>query len=183
MTNPRLTGLPQHRLSAIRAWWAGPWADGSLQLAPSICDPRQYHRPLLGPTYVNRFGYPQLCTLGKVRRDATGQPICSLGYVPSNQIASLPDRYFPPCSTACCAGFARSDHGETFEPAVMAACEPEPETCYCVAKARWPACAWTGPDAEYIAVWPQIGVPIPRGFGVSIRCALDPSLPPTCGEP
>lgn len=177
-SDPEFFGLPQHRLSAVRAPWLRVNGAAARPTPPSICEPSKYDLILpllsLGP----RSPWPA-CVGGMVQRSPMGQPICLVGYVPPDEPRSLPDRLFPVCSAPCCAAFARSQLGEPDDPPVMAACEPEPETCYCVATPQPQVCPqWAG--EECVAIWPKSGVAPPPGYGISIRCALSASQAPAC---
>lgn len=170
-TDPRLFGLPQHRLSAIRA----PWIDARGELPrlapPSICDPSQYSE-LLPPLFIQLLYRGSECLPGKAKRSANGQPLCLVGPVPYDQPKSLPDRLWPTCGARCCAGFANSSTGKAEDPTVIAACSGESEPCYCVESSQQQVCRTAWESGEVLGVWVPLAATPPSGTGLSIRCAL-----------
>lgn len=175
--DPPLFGLPQHRLSAIRAPWseASNFAGQSPQ--PSICDAEQYS-DLFPGVYKPLIYFPPPCLWRKAKRSYNGSPLCLIGYVPRDQPHALPDSYLPPCSATCCAGFARSATGKADDPAVIAACSGDATACFCVESSQNQVCRWGTDQGDLVGIWVPLGATPPPGTGLSIRCALDEcSLP------
>lgn len=180
VSDPHLFGLPQHRLSAIRAPWSQFGGKPGRLTPPSICEPDQYVELL--PDLQTRLSLYQApaCLPGKAKRVA-GQPLCLVGFIPDDEPQALPDAYLPICSAACCEGFARSSSGKANDPAVIAACSSDSKACYCVETSQNQVCrAHAEPSevAELVGVWIPLGTAPPASTRTTIRCALD-----ACAKP
>ncbi len=113
-----------------------------------------------------------------MRRLPNGEPQVLIGYVPRDQPHALPDSYLPPCSAACCAGFARSATGKADDPAVIAACSADSTACFCVESSQNQVCRWGTDQGDLVGIWVPLSATPPVGTGLSIRCALDECSPP-----
>ena len=180
-SEPYVSGLPQRRMSEALARWqsmARPFQSG---LQVSVCEPARYRNALDHlSVWISGWSRPT-CPSWRTARDEQGQPRCIVAYVQNPDPHWLPDSLrfpdepWPTCGAACCSAFAQSEFGESWEPSILAACEPEPQECYCVVKSpRWLcSSAIYGEGAELIGLWDRPNVSSKRGARVSVRCAID----------
>lgn len=175
--DPRLFGMPQQRLSAIRAPWSQLSGLPSQLTPPSICDPDQYSGLLPDlQTRIQLYLAPT-CLPNKAKRIGE-KPLCLVGYVPQDDPLALPDSYLPLCSGACCAGFARSATGKADDPAVIAACSADSNACFCVESSQNQVCHRGADHGDLVGIWVPLSATPTASTEFSIRCALDECSPP-----
>jgi len=180
--DPQLAGLPQRRMSEFLAQWLDPRPLPLPEQPMNACLPEKYRDGLLMLSRWRGWSERSPCLPWRTQRDVQGQPRCWVGYVPWEQSYSLPDEPWPLCSAACCQAFAQSGSGQFWEPTVRDACEPEPESCYCIDKAVNQDCFLYGDGAERIGLWPgpEASYRYRTGYGVSVRCAADAFAAEVC---
>ncbi|HNN97567.1 MAG TPA: hypothetical protein PKI03_35105, partial [Pseudomonadota bacterium] len=163
-------GNAQRRLSAFADMF-GNKADGvtpkALQL--SICDIDKYETGLDAISgYIKEILDPNCLPVAP--KTVNGLPLCLVGDVDSSQPQSLPDKFFPVCSSTCCQAWANAATPSTEDVGVRAACAAEASDCYCAVKSTQPmVCSsnqgWIG------GVWRKDLQPPPYGKGPTFRCA------------
>jgi hypothetical protein len=135
----------------------------------SICDAENYASALdaIADKVKNRLEYSCLSLRPAVKEGVTQ---CLAGFVDRGNPDSLPDAYLPQCSPQCCQAWADASPAAPSNPAIVAACLPESEDCYCAVPS--PRCESTA----MAGVWRRGGAPLPEGKDVNFRCAGRPFL-------
>jgi hypothetical protein len=156
--------------------------DPSIWSEVSICDPANYGIvPAVAQSLVQKT-LP--CLPGIPFLDSAGNPECMVGYVDANQPDGLPDVYMPPCSSTCCDAWANSKEPigpygpfDTIakDPAIVTACTPEPQDCYCTVVSTQGNC----PGSTLAGLWQQGNRGPPLDKTVNFRCAALPISPPS----
>lgn len=167
-SDPTFVGLPQHRLSDLRAPWALPTWDGHFRPPMNLCSIDPDPNALFGAVPIWLENLP-LCIRERVKR-VEGRPQCLIGDVDARQRDALPDHLMPLCSRACCAAFAESSSGLFYNREVARACEAEAESCYCMESVNQ-ACQPRGGDL--FATWHVPGGFPSRGTTTSVHCAVE----------
>lgn len=166
-------GNAQRRLSAFASLF-GKRSDNVTPVVPeiSICDIDQFPSGLNEIAKYIELVLPSNC-LPVAPKMVSGKPLCLVGDVDSTQTQSLPDTFFPVCSTSCCDAWAKAAKPSTEDAGIRAACGAEAADCYCAVKSTDTSVCplnqgWVG------GVWRKDLQPPPFGKGPSFRCAGTP---------
>ncbi len=169
-TSPKgFFGQAQLRLSSFVRRFSEPV--GTVER--SICDAANYASALdaIADKVKNRLDGNCLEV-----RPATkdGVPQCMVGFVDRNNPQALPDAYLPQCSAGCCQAWATALPASSTNPAIVAACMPEAQDCFCAVPSM--RCE----ETAQAAVWRANNAPMPEGKDVNFRCAGQPSALTAC---
>ena len=100
-----------------------------------------------------------------------------VGDVDESNPQSIPDVYFPTCSSKCCDAWSSSKEPTINDPAIVAACMPEKDDCYCAVKSKENVCK----DSVVAGVWRKGNAP-PRRARSSTSAALAAAPRPPCSR-
>lgn len=144
-------------------------------LESSICDTVGYASVLAATADTIRKMFEPVSCLGAagwLELDKDSQPQCQVGYISVSDRSGQPASPLPRCGTACCQAFASVLRPVASDPAVVAACTPEPADCFCTHATAEPSVCGAG----YVgSIWLRGGAPVPPETRPCFACLTRPS--------
>lgn len=164
--NQAIYGQAQLRLSKFARQFGKDKDNNPNVLEVSICDIDAYSTALdkIAKAIQKKLVGNCLPSTPKLQ---DGQPQCMVGDVDESNPQSIPDFYFPTCSSKCCDAWATSKEPTINDPEIVKACMPEASDCYCAVKSKELVCK----DTVVAGIWRKGNAAPPPGKVISFRCA------------
>ena len=165
-SNQAIYGQAQLRLSKFARQFGKDKDNNPNVLEVSICDIDAYATALdkIAKAIEKKLVGSCLPVVPKVQ---DGQPVCQVGDVDEANPQSIPDVYFPVCSSSCCDAWANSKEPTASDMTIQAACMAEKSDCYCAVKSKADVCKAT----VVAGIWRKGNAAPPPGKVVNFRCA------------
>lgn len=100
--------------------------------------------------------------------DVSGHPQCVVGFVDASQPGGIPDVALPVCGSRCCTAWANTAQPTNMNSAIINACSPESQDCYCAMPSGYQPDPC--PKTAVFGIWLKANLNPPVGKVASVRC-------------